>query len=81
MEHRYWVLQNGCPEHHLTHDSPLNFDLTSASLFNVANFLMWAQVKSRDASWMTVSVMQAGVTCTSFCLLHSLKLGLEKKNT
>ena len=42
---RYWVLQNGCPEHHLTHCSPLNFDLTLASLFHVANFLMWVQVR------------------------------------
>ena len=30
-------LQNGCRRHHLTRDSPLNFDLTLASLYCVTN--------------------------------------------
>ena len=28
MVYAYRVLQNGCCEHHLTHKSPFNFDLT-----------------------------------------------------
>ena len=36
--HWYMVLHNGCWERHLTHNSPLNFDLTvGCSLYGVSN--------------------------------------------
>ena len=46
-------LQNGYHKRHSTHYSPLNFDLTLASLYRVATCLKWVQVQSLVASRMT----------------------------